>query len=72
MAGAQSGLPISPDGTNARFYRSSAYLACVTKTVLPLFPARNVKLIFNAVCDKTVVGLRARVLVPVQPSADAR
>ena len=42
-----------------------AYLKYVTQTILPLFSARDVKLISNAVCNKTDVGLRAQVLVPV-------
>jgi hypothetical protein len=49
-----------------------AYLKYVTQTILPLFSTRDVKLISNAVCNKTDVGLRAQVLVPVQPLADAR
>ncbi len=49
-----------------------AYLKYVTKTILPLFSARDVKLISNAACNKTDVGLRAQVLVPVQSLADAR
>jgi hypothetical protein len=47
-----------------------AYLKYVTQTILPLFSTRDVKLISNAVCNKTDVGLRAHVLVPVQPLAD--
>ncbi|MGC1459239.1 MAG: hypothetical protein WA825_13260 [Steroidobacteraceae bacterium] len=44
----------------------------VTRKVLPLFSARDVKDISTAVCDKFGVGLRAQVLVPAQPLADAR
>jgi hypothetical protein len=52
--------------------RSCAYLKYVTQKVLPLFSRRHVKLISKAVCDKTDVGLRAQVLVPLQPLADTR
>jgi hypothetical protein len=53
-------------------YRDCSYLEYVTKTVLPLFAARDVKLISKEICDKTGVGLRAEVLVPAQPLADTR
>ncbi len=39
-------------------------LAQATKTILPLFAARNVKLIPEDVCEKIHVGLRAEVLMP--------
>jgi hypothetical protein len=47
-------------------YRNCAGLEYVTKTVLPLFAARDVKLISKAICDKTGVGLRAEVLTPTR------
>jgi hypothetical protein len=59
----------SPAGTAIRFYRTCGYLEYVTKKVLPLFPVRDVKLISNAVCDKTGVGLRAQVLEPTEQLA---
>jgi hypothetical protein len=44
----------------------------VTQKVLPLFSTRDVKDISKAVCAKSGVALRAQVLVPMQPLADAR
>ena len=52
---------LAPLGTE---FESCADLKYVTQTILPLFSARDVKLISNAVCNKTDVGLRAEVLVP--------
>ena len=51
--------------------RDCSYLAYVTKTVLPLFAARDVKVISNAVCDKTDIGLRAQVLMPAPQVAES-
>lgn len=48
------------------------YLKYVTQRVVPLFATREVKLISDAACNKTDVGLRAQVLMPAQPLADAR
>jgi hypothetical protein len=48
------------------FHRNCADLEYVTNTVLPLSAARDVKLISNAICSKTGVGLRAEVLMPTQ------
>ena len=53
-------------------YRDCAELEYVTKTVLPLFAARDVKLISKALCDKTGVGLRAQVLMPAPQVAESR
>jgi hypothetical protein len=61
--------PLSSDGIEIRRYRTCAYFKYVTNTVLPLFSARDVKVISNAVCDKTGIGLRAQVLEPVQQVA---
>ena len=47
-------------------FESCTNLKYVTQTILPLFSARDVKLISNAVCNKTGVGLRAEVLTPMQ------
>lgn len=48
------------------------YLKYVTQRVVPLFATREVKLISDPACNKTDVGLRAQVLMPAQPLADAR
>ena len=63
-------IKINPPGHLA--FSDCAGLRYITQKVLPLFSTRDVKLISNSVCNKTDVGLRAEVLVPVQQSADAR
>jgi hypothetical protein len=49
-----------------------AWLKYVTEKVLPLFSARDMKLIPETVCEQADIGLRAQVLKPTQESADAR
>jgi hypothetical protein len=53
----------------ASYDRTCGYFVQVTNRILPLFTARDVKLISSAVCDKTGVGLRAEVLMPAQQLA---
>jgi hypothetical protein len=49
--------------------RTCGYFVQVTNRILPLFTARDVKLISRAVCDKTGVGLSAQVLMPTDQLA---
>ncbi len=49
-----------------------AFLQYATRTVLPLFTARNVKLISAADCERVGVGLYAQVLMAPAEVADSR
>jgi hypothetical protein len=52
--------------------RDCGFLRSVTEKVLPLFSAREVKLIPKEVCEKTDVGLSAQVLMPAPQVAESR
>jgi hypothetical protein len=71
-AGSVAGAAVEAHWQTLELKGNCVVIAYFTRTLVPLFSTRNVKLVPKEMCETLHVGLRAELLQPAQESANSR